>query len=508
MPAARDETAAFFADANRRAAAILIAFFAARLAFALTLGFGIDESYTLAIARDLRLSYFDHPPLHQWIAHFAALALGEGIGARLPFLLLFAATGWLVFRLTFDLFGARAALVAIFALNAAPFFFASAGSWIVPDGPLLFGLALATLALASIFFKPFAGEGRLWRLWLLAGLGFGLAGLSKYIAALDALGLVAFLAFSSAERRWFRHPAPYVAGALAGLMVVPVLVWNSQHGWASFAFQGARGGVSGGLKPAQVLEIALGQIAYLSPWLFVPLAAALVSALRDWRDGRRLFLLCLALPAIVLFTVTPLWGARGLPHWTMPGWFFAFPLLGAWVEAKAVSARFLRLYAAACVAGLAALAIATAAEARTGWLARFLPPGAADPTLEAFDWGGLRNAPLLDPPPAFVLSTRWSDAGKIAMALGPRIPVFVVSGDPRGWAFVKDGAGLIGRDGVLILPVQDLAVARLSLAPYFASLGAVQPVTLFRAGKPAVALALVPAKGLTQPLPAPYPARP
>ena len=36
------------------------------------------KSYTIVVARRLDLSYFDHPPLHQWIAHFAALILGEG----------------------------------------------------------------------------------------------------------------------------------------------------------------------------------------------------------------------------------------------------------------------------------------------------------------------------------------------------------------------------------------------------------------------------------------------
>ena len=74
--------------------------------------------------------------------------------------------------------------------------------------------------------------------------------------------------------------------------------------------------------------MALGEIAYLSPWLFVPLVMGLVAAWRKRGDERRLFLVCLALPPIVVFTLTPLWGARGLPHWTMPGWFFVFALAG------------------------------------------------------------------------------------------------------------------------------------------------------------------------------------
>ncbi len=492
--------------ANRLAAAIVLAFLLARLAFAFALGFGVDEAYTVPISRDLRLSYFDHPPLHQWITHFAALASGEGIAARLPFVALFAATGWLLYRLTSELFGSRAGLIALFALNATPFFFASAGTWIMPDGPLLFGLALAAFALARLFFEPSEDEGRVWRLWLLVGLGFGLAGLSKYTGALAPLGLLALLAISPSERRWFRHPAPYVAAMLAGLIVLPVFVWNAQHGWASFVFQGSRGIASGGLKPLQVLRVALGQIGFLSPWLFVPLVAGIVSGLRRWRDGRRLFLLCLSLPPIALFTAAPLWIEKGQPHWAMAGWFFAFPLMGAWAQDIPVPVRSLRRYAVLSAALLAALTAGAVVEARTGWLWRLLPAGATDPTLEVLDWSGLVNAPLLRPPPPFVISTHWRDAGKIALALGPSVPVFVVSDDPRGWAFMKGGAELVGRDAVLIVRPKDLAAARTALAPLFASLGEAEPFMLLRNGAPATELMLVPAKGSLQPRP--YPARP
>jgi 4-amino-4-deoxy-L-arabinose transferase-like glycosyltransferase len=80
---------------NRLALAILTGFAAARLLFDFAIGLGIDESYTVAISRRLSLSYFDHPPLHLWIAHFVALALGEDVTARVVFILLFFATGWI-----------------------------------------------------------------------------------------------------------------------------------------------------------------------------------------------------------------------------------------------------------------------------------------------------------------------------------------------------------------------------------------------------------------------------
>ncbi len=493
--------------ADRTAVLILAGFLAGRFVFALLLGPGVDESYTLAISRPLNLSYFDHPPLHQWIAHFAAAALGEGVGARLPFLLIFAATGWIYYRLTADLFGTRAALVALFALNASPFFFASAGTWIVPDGPLLFGLAAAAWALARLFFGPPADRGSVWGLWLAVGVALGLAGLSKYSAALSALGLLAFVAASPPQRRWLAHPAPYVAAAVALVLIAPVVVWNARHGWVSFGFQGGRGAPGTGLKPAQLLAMALGEIAYLSPWLAGPLAMGLFAAWRKRGDPRRFFLLCLALPPILVFTLTPLWGARGLPHWTMPGWFFVFALMGAWASDRGFSAPTLRGWAFASAGLLAAVVAVVSVEAATGWPLRLLPhrSDAADPTLEVFDWRGLRDAPALRPAPAFVLAAKWSDAGKIALALGPAVPVFVISDDPRGWAFVSGGDGLAGRDGVLVARADDLVVAQAEAAPLVRSLGPPEAYALKRNGETAVELALVPVHGLTRNLPLPYP---
>ena len=323
------------------------------------------------------------------------------------------------------------------------------------------------------------------------------------------MGLLAFVASAPRQRRWLADPALYAAAAVALVMIAPVVVWNAGHNWLSFAFQGGRGAPAAGLKPLQLLVMALGEIAFLSPWLFGPLAMGLIDAWRKRADERRLFLLCLALPPILLFTLTPLWGDRGQPHWTMPGWFFVFALTGAWVEDRGVGERTLRGWAFASAGLLAAAVALFSVQVATGWPLRlFLRPGAGDATLEAFGWDDLKDAPPLRPAPAFVLADKWSDAGKIALALGPGIPVFVISDDPRGWAFVAGGDDLVGRDGVLIARAPELPVAEAEAAPLVRSLGPPQKYPLMRNGERAVDLALVPLHGLTRKLPLPYPGAP
>ena len=494
-------------EKNRLALAILAGFLIAQLVFAFSLGLGTDESYTLAVSRRLSLSYLDHPPLHQWITHFAALAMGENVVARIPFIAMFFATGWIYYRLTCELFDPRAALIGVFALNVTPFFFASAGSWIVPDGPLLFALAMAALAASRVFFEYPRDEVSAWRLWLIVGVSLGLAGMSKYSAVLSAGGLAAFVLLSANQRHWLKHPAPYVSAIVALAMITPVILWNARHGWASFEFQGARGVPGDELRPAQVFTMALGEIAFLSPWIFAALISALVFAFRHSRDDRCMFLLCLSLPPIVLFTVTPLWGGRGFAHWAMPGWFFTYALMGGWVNESGFSVGALRRWALLSSALLAAIAGVAVLQTSTGWplltlLARSSLP---DPTLDAFEWRKLSEAPIFEQAPSFVVSTKWSDAGKIALALGPQVPVFVLSNDPRGWAFSDESEKFIGRNGMIVVRAAELDSALVAVNPYFAALDQPQFAALGRLGRAEIQLALIPAHGLTRGVPSPYP---
>ena len=68
--------------AGRQVLWLILAMTALRLATAAAMGLGMDESYSTAISRDLHLSYFDHPPLHQWIAWAAGQAFGFGRWVR------------------------------------------------------------------------------------------------------------------------------------------------------------------------------------------------------------------------------------------------------------------------------------------------------------------------------------------------------------------------------------------------------------------------------------------
>ena len=480
-----------------------MAFAAARAAASATIGLGIDETYTVVVSRHLQLSYFDHPPLHQWIAHFGAAAFGEGAGARAPFIALFAATGWLLFTLTRRLFGSRAGLVALVALNVSPFFFLSAGGWVVPDGPLLFALAgLGNCAVALFLEDRSPSLAR----WLMLGAWIGLAGLSKYSAALSALGLAIFALSTPRGRSALTTPGPYLAILIAVAVVAPVFIWNAENDWVSFAFQGGRGAPSGRLRFDQVGAMAAGEAAFLAPWLAVPLVAGLVAAMRRAGDDPRArFLLALALPPILVFTITPLWSARGLPHWAMPGWFFAFPLAAAWATRRYDNLTRAGIVSAAL---MALVALLLWAQAAFGLWTRLLPTpeNMIDPTIELLGWDALSISPVFRThPDAPVFAAKWSDGGKIALALGRTRPVVVASQDPRGMAFLGGSEPYVGKDVLIVAPEDRMSATLDRLRPYFQTVDAPETVSVERGGREALRLVVVFAHSLTRPYKLPYP---
>jgi 4-amino-4-deoxy-L-arabinose transferase-like glycosyltransferase len=164
-----------------------------RLYGAAVLGLGVDESYALAVSRVPTLSFLDHPPLGFMLARWMADVGGTeaAFWVRLPYLLLFTGSSFLLYILTCRLFSKAAGVWALAWFSVAPFMLISAGSWVVPDGPLIFFLLLAACFLRPLIFEERPSRPLL--LWMAVGVAFGLAILSKYQAFLVGGGALIFL---------------------------------------------------------------------------------------------------------------------------------------------------------------------------------------------------------------------------------------------------------------------------------------------------------------------------
>jgi hypothetical protein len=490
-PAGRDDL-----DARRLAWAVIATFTLLRLISIALVGLGVDEAYTLAIAHQLQLSYFDHPPLHLWIVHLFGGLLGYGRLARLPFVALFAGSSWLLFTLTRRLFGARAGVWAVLTLNIAAFFTVAAGTWVLPDGPLLFCLLAAAGQVARLMFdEPSAQGAGAWRGWLALGLWLGLAGLSKYQAVIFGLGLAGFLLTTGAGRAWLRRPQPYVAALIAAIVVTPVIVWNAQNGWASFAFQGGRAAPAHGLRLEAVLTALGTQSALLLPWIFIPLAAAAFRALRKGPSDERTWLcVMLGVPGVVLFALTPIWGQTALPHWSMPSWLFVIPLWANWLAQASSQRRWPRTWGAWSTAACLVLWSVAASDAATGWVGRSWPAvfKHGDPTLQSVEWTPLAGQPpqtgFAGPSQPFVVAMKWNEAGRLRPLFPERIPVRVFSDDPRGFGDLRGGDQLTGRDALIFVRPEDLGRGLARVSGCFAHVTPLSVVTFGRGMTPEIEL--------------------
>lgn len=490
-------------SAERRTFVLILGALALRFFFAGATGLGVDESYTVASSRVLTLSTFDHPPLAWWIAHAAGRLLGESaLTLRLPFVLLSGLTGWLLFLLTRRLFSAEAGFYAVFALALSPALGLADAVWILPDAPLLPAMLACALALARVFFDDDRRQAP--RDWLLAGLYAGLSMLSKYHGVLLFAGAGVFILASARQRFWLATPWPYAAGLVALLVFSPVLIWNAQHHWISFLFQGGRSGAPQLHLVAPLALIGL-QSLFLAPWIYFPLVALFIRAV--WRGPareREFFLACLAAFPIILFTLVAFWSSRRvLPHWVAPGYLMLFPLLGREIAARlAAGAPWLRraLVAAAVfvVAGVGLIAA----------LPHIVPPalsGARYPLVETLDWDDFARA--LDArgwrkEKTFVASGRWLDCGKLDYALHGDPPVLCLTDDPRMFGIIRDPRAFIGWDAVIAAPGLTPDEARARFGPYFEAIEPLAPVEISAGGAPAIRLELFRATRFHDPAPA------
>ncbi len=468
----------------------------ARLGLAAILPVGVDEAYSIGIARQVSLSYFDHPPLHLWLVGAWAKLWGSEdlLLLRLPFIGLGALSCWLIYVLGARLFGPVAGLWSTVLFNLAPVYGLAHGALIFPDGPLLAAALATALLVARIVLEP--GDSRRLGSWALAGLMAGLALLSKYHGVLLLLGLLLFLLTTREGRRWLLTPGPWLAAAIAAACLVPVLVWNAQHDWVSFAFQAGRGRVGSGaeLRLLGPVESLLSQAVYLLPWIAVPLGTLLLRGLIGGpANAQRWLLVCLAILPIVIFTGLTLFG-RGLPHWQMPGWLFAIPLLGeALANAGKITRRLAVAIAILTALGLAALASVVTMQARWGsfdqqTLQLF---GGSDPTDALLSWEPLRSElatrGLPADPKTFIGTFNWVRAGELNALFGKQVPVLCLCSDARHFDYLNPPQDYAGWNAILIgMPGNVDDDARLSAE--FATLGPLEDVSLHKGERVAVPL--------------------
>ena len=193
-----------------------------------------EEAYYWNYSQHLDIGYLDHPPMVAWLIWLGTSIFGQNeFGVRVGAFGCWIVTSFFVYRLTRNLFDKSSALVAVLLVQALPYFF-SVGFLMTPDAPLV------AFWSGALCFAAYALLNERRAAWWGVGVCLGLGMISKYSIGVLGPAMFLFLLLDSRSRRWLLRWEPYAAALIAALIFSPVIVWNFQHGWASFGFQSTR----------------------------------------------------------------------------------------------------------------------------------------------------------------------------------------------------------------------------------------------------------------------------
>ena len=300
-----------------------------------------DETYYWQYAQHMDLSFYDHPPMVAWLIWLGTSILGHNeFGVRIGALICGLVTMGYLYALARNLYDKSSAMRAVLLLAILPLGFAS-GLLMTPDAPLVAAWAATLYYMERALVKGQATA------WLGMGIAFGLGLLSKYTLGLLGIAALVFVIIDPTARRWMKRPHPYLAAVLACLLFSPVIIWNVQNEWASFAFQSTR--LLDDSTNFSVHNLILYITILLTPIGLLATVLALFSRFDQTEDQfqcrRRLFVqVFTSVPLLIFLAISTF----DLPkfHWTGPVWLAVLPSVAWMIGQNHISTMAKRLHAA------------------------------------------------------------------------------------------------------------------------------------------------------------------
>lgn len=303
--------------------------------------------------------YFDHPPLAVWLMSFVSIIFAPA--AWPAYLLAQICIGvclWSAWRIGKDFLHPWTSICGVIVLEGCYFF--TIGSTAFTSAHLagcFWALAILTL------YHGFQLERRLD--WVLVGICLGLGMLSHYSTALLFIAMLAFSFLNHQARRCWDTSWPFLAGAIAAVIVLPHFwwAWSHQFTTVSVAVKGMGTAASHG---EFTIKFLVTQLLAVVPvlLLLIPIITYFrldepVSAEDEERDFVRQYLLVVTvLPAALMLAFALLvgvnLGSTGLTLWTFTG---VLLLLWSDLDENRIAWRKIILHSGAVGGGFAALLV-------------------------------------------------------------------------------------------------------------------------------------------------------
>ena len=297
-----------------------------------------DEAQYWAWSREPAFGYYSKPPGIAWVIAATTALFGHAEWAvRLGSPILHTGAAAFTALTARRIWGAKAGWLAAAGYALMPGVSLSA-SLISTDALLLFFVTLAVLAWVRV------RNTRSWRDALLLGAAVGCGLLSKYAMMFLLPALISAVLLEPKTRAALLGWKGAATGTLAGLILLPNLVWNARNSFATLRHTGDNTNMSGGpsLNPGEVVEFIGGQFGVFGLLAFPLLGVAL------WhfrRERGLVFWLGVAVVAPLLIISVQALLSRANANWAAAAYGVAPLLLAGW----AITSRKRMLWALAAI---------------------------------------------------------------------------------------------------------------------------------------------------------------
>jgi 4-amino-4-deoxy-L-arabinose transferase-like glycosyltransferase len=407
----------------------------------------LDLIEALVYGREWQLGYDKLPPLPWWLVEITHRLLGPDLFfyalAQVTVIAAFA----LVWTMARPLVGAAGALVAILIIDGLHFFTFTAPKFNHDV------IQLPFWALAGTAYWMALRRGRLVH-WLLLGFAIGAAAWAKYFVVVLVLPLALFVLLDRQARRCLATPGPWLAIAMAALVISPHAVWLVQNDFLPFAYAERRAVVFRGALDyiRQPIGFVLSQLGFLIPSLLIAApylrrdvrAQHPVPPQADAFDRRIVSLLAFG-PMLAVLALSIVSGRGTVSMWGYPLWLF----LGLWIVLWARALDRVTLYRIVVLWGVIQLCFVLAFVVHYTWQVRH--DGKYRAEMFPGDRLGLemsrRFRVLTGRPLAYVVAGMW-DGGNVSH-YAPERPRVLIDGNPRRAPWIDLG-DLYARGAVVV----------------------------------------------------------
>ena len=225
-----------------------------------------DEAYQWTWSKHLALSYYSKPLGIALLQKLGTFIGGDtAFGVRFCSPLLAAILSFIVLRFLARETNPRTAFWALIATLTVPLL--CVGSVLMTiDPPLVLCWMWATIA----GWRAAQPDGKT-RDWLIVGLAMGLGFLFKYMAAAQIACWIIFFALMPAARTHLKKAGPWLALGIFLICTLPVIIWNSQHGWITLDHVAGNTGLDKKWEPTLKFfgEFSGAEFGLLNPIFFI-----------------------------------------------------------------------------------------------------------------------------------------------------------------------------------------------------------------------------------------------